>query len=60
MNTKYLILLLTTTLAALLSACSTPPVEEQPTVAVAVPTKSFKPRYLTRIPVPDMPLSFPD
>jgi hypothetical protein len=59
MNTKHFILLLTTALAVLLSACSTQPVEEQPTVAVAVPKKSVKPRYLTRIPVPDMPLSFP-
>jgi len=57
MNTKTLIPLLAAALAVLLSACSTRTVQPQP-VAAAVPKKTFEPRYLSRIPVPEIPLNF--
>lgn len=57
MKTKTLIPLLAAALAAGLPGCSTRTVQPQP-VAAAVPKKTFEPRYLTRIPVPEIPLNF--
>lgn len=59
MNTKPFVLLLVTAFVALLAGCSSPKVQKQPVAVAAVPKKSFKPKYLTRIPVPDIPFSFP-
>lgn len=58
MNTKTFLTVLTAALVLSVSACSTRTVQQpQPTVA-AVPKKTFQPRYLTRIPVPEIPLKF--
>ncbi|MFO1417139.1 MAG: L,D-transpeptidase family protein [Methylotetracoccus sp.] len=53
-------LLIPAALVLLLAGCSANRVEEPQPQAAAVepPKKSFKPRYMTRIPVPEIPLTF--
>lgn len=58
MNTKPFVPLLCAIFATVMAGCSTQRVEPQRVAAVAVPKKSFKPKYLTRIPVPDIPFTF--
>lgn len=58
MNIKPLVLLLTTMSVAFWTGCGSRRVQQQPIAAATVPQKSFKPKYLTRIPVPEIPLNF--
>lgn len=58
MKTTTLFPLLAVALAVWLSGCSTRTVQPQPVAAAPVPKKHFEPRYLSRIPVPEIPLNF--
>lgn len=58
MNTRPFVLFLTATLLAVLAGCSSHRAQKQPVAAATVPQKSFKPKYLTHIPVPDIPITF--
>lgn len=59
MNAKpYLLALIAAVFLAVLAGCGARRVQQQPVAAADVPKKSFKPKYLTRIPVPDIPLNF--
>lgn len=59
-NNRQLNFLIPAALILLLAGCGANRVEEEQPQAAAVvpPAKSFKPRYMTRIPVPEIPLSF--
>lgn len=58
MNIKVLLPMLTATLLTALAGCSSQRVQKQPVAAATIPQKSLKPKYLTRIPVPDIPITF--
>jgi hypothetical protein len=58
MNTRITLAVIAATLVACLSACSNRTVQKQAPVAAATPKKSLQPKYLTRIPVPEIPLNF--
>lgn len=59
MNTKPLVVSLIVAALSVLAGCSSQRIQQQPVAsAPSLPQKSFKPKYLSRIPVPDIPLTF--